>query len=73
MMPASYSAFNSYFDRRINVMMGIAQTIMVLGSMAYSPLMAFIVQSCGFRGTVATLAVLSLLCFPAMGVLQPVK
>lgn len=73
MMPASYSAFNCYFDKRINVMMGIAQAVMVLGAIAYSPLMAFLMQHCGFRGTVAILAFLSLLNFPAMGVLQPAK
>ncbi|XP_018569583.1 monocarboxylate transporter 7-like [Anoplophora glabripennis] len=73
MMPASYSAFNCYFDKRINVIMGIAQAVTVLGAITFSPVMALCIEYCGFRGTVTILAILSLLNFLAMGVLQPVK
>ncbi|KAJ8925760.1 hypothetical protein NQ315_009608 [Exocentrus adspersus] len=73
MVPASFSAFNTYFSKKMNLMMGIAQAVMVLAAIVFPPVTAVLMEYCGFRGTITALAVLSLLNFPAMGVLQPVK
>ncbi|XP_074036859.1 monocarboxylate transporter 7 isoform X2 [Leptinotarsa decemlineata] len=73
MYPAVVSAINSYFEIRLNLMMGIAQTFITVGSIVCPPSIAFLSESIGFRNTLTVLAGLTLLNFAAMGVLQPVK
>lgn len=73
MMPASYSAFNFYFDKKKNLMMAIAQAVCVLVMMLWPAITDLLLDTYGFRGTVAIFAALSLNCIPAMAVLQPVE
>ncbi|KAJ8960275.1 hypothetical protein NQ318_004000 [Aromia moschata] len=73
MMPSSYSALNSYFDKKRTLMMNIAQSVASLGAMVFPPLIALLMPHFGFRAALAVLAATSLLHFPAMGVLQPVE
>ncbi|KAJ8971340.1 hypothetical protein NQ314_000753 [Rhamnusium bicolor] len=73
MTPASFSAFISYFDKKLTFMMSVAQAIMVLAAILFPPVIAILLEYFGFRGAVAFLATLALLSLPAMGVLHPVK
>lgn len=73
MMPASFSAFNYYFDKKKNLMMSVAQAVTVVVMMLWPVVTDFLMDAYGFRGTVAIFAALSLNCIPAMAVLQPVE
>ncbi|XP_060535806.1 monocarboxylate transporter 7-like isoform X2 [Cylas formicarius] len=72
-MPAAFSAFNSYFDKRMTLMMSISQAIMVVGYMTMPIMGAYFMQHLGFRGTLMLLVALTLLNFPSSAIFQPVK
>ncbi|XP_022901443.2 monocarboxylate transporter 1 [Onthophagus taurus] len=73
MMPAVFSAFNSYFDKRQNVVMGACQALIVVVSIGWPILTKMMMEEYGFRGTAAIFSALSLHGFVAMMVLQPVS
>lgn len=72
-MPASFTAFNLYFDKRKNLMMSICQAIMVAVTIGWPAMTKLFVENFGFRGTVAMYAALSLHALAAMSTLQPVE
>lgn len=73
MMAPMLTTFNSYFTKKMNLMMGIAQSMLVLGVML-SPYVAEItIKNIGFRYTLCVLAALALLTFAAASVLVPVE
>lgn len=73
MMPAVFTAFNHYFDKKKNVAMSVAQAFMVASTIGFPALTKFLLDNYGFRGTVALVSALSLHCVPAMASLQPIK
>ncbi|XP_066249122.1 monocarboxylate transporter 7-like [Euwallacea similis] len=72
LMPASLSAFNAFFDRKMAVMMSICQALTIAFNMIVPQLAAWSMNSIGFTGTLISLAVMSLLMFPACATLLPV-
>ncbi|KAG5882694.1 hypothetical protein JTB14_019695 [Gonioctena quinquepunctata] len=72
LLTASFTIVNSYFDKKHNFVMGICQTIVALGNILYSPLMAYIVKKWGFVKTLIFWAGLSLLNFLAIATFHPV-
>ncbi|XP_060528670.1 monocarboxylate transporter 7-like isoform X2 [Cylas formicarius] len=73
LMPAAFSALNSYFDKKMALVMSVSQAIMVAGNMFMPILAAYFINILGFRGTLIVIAVLSLCSFPCAVVLQPVQ
>ncbi|KAG5891487.1 hypothetical protein JTB14_004945 [Gonioctena quinquepunctata] len=73
LFPSSFSALNSYFSERLNLMNGILNTVLTVGSILCPPFTAFLCDRIGFRNTLIVFAALTLLSLPAMGILQPVK
>ncbi|KAF2894569.1 hypothetical protein ILUMI_11604 [Ignelater luminosus] len=73
MMPSVFTAFNHYFNKRKNVTMSVAQAFMVASTIGFPALTRFLLNTYGFRGTVALISAFSLHCIPAMASLQPAK
>ncbi|XP_019881070.2 uncharacterized protein LOC109608949 [Aethina tumida] len=73
LLPASYSAVNAFFQKKINLIMGVCQALMAAMSIVSPALCGLCMEYFGFRGTVALLAVLSLNAFPGALSLFPVK
>ncbi|XP_066152066.1 monocarboxylate transporter 7-like [Euwallacea fornicatus] len=73
LMPASLSAFNSFFDRKMAVMMSICQALTIAFNMVAPQLAAWSMSSVGFTVTLIGLAAMSSLTFPACATLLPVK
>ncbi|KAL1500784.1 hypothetical protein ABEB36_006228 [Hypothenemus hampei] len=71
LMPASLSAFNSYFDKKMALMMCLSQAAMIAFNMVIPQLAAWSIETYGFRGTLIGLAMLGSLCFPASATLRP--
>ncbi|CAH1116605.1 unnamed protein product [Phaedon cochleariae] len=72
-MPSVFSALNVYFETKLNLMMGIAQTSITITTMLCAPTVAYLVETFGFRKTLVGLALYSLLNIPAVAALQPVE
>lgn len=73
MMPACFTSFNDYFDRKQNLMMSISQALLIAVTVAWPLVTQHMLDTYGFRGTLAMLAAISLHSFPACLVLQPVE
>lgn len=73
MFPAFFTALNSYFDRRLSMVNGVAQAFMVATSMVFPFFGEFCMGWFGFRGTVAIISALSLNTILASVTLQPVE
>ncbi|KAG5891745.1 hypothetical protein JTB14_012480 [Gonioctena quinquepunctata] len=69
---SAFTILNSYFDKKYNLIMGIFQTIVSLGTIAGPPVIAAAVEHMGFRETLVLLTGLSLLNFPAIFTFRPV-
>ncbi|XP_019768919.1 monocarboxylate transporter 1 [Dendroctonus ponderosae] len=72
-IPAIMSAFNSYFDKKMNFVMSGAQSFMVAFNSCVPPLAAWSMTTFGFRGTLIGLALMSCLSIPAACTLHPVE
>ncbi|XP_063223908.1 monocarboxylate transporter 9-like isoform X1 [Bacillus rossius redtenbacheri] len=73
MITPSFTAMNTYFIRRRNFAMGLAQILIGLGCMLYPLLISLLYSRYGFRGTQAVLTALVLHSLPAMATFQPVR
>ncbi|XP_050297253.1 uncharacterized protein LOC126736765 [Anthonomus grandis grandis] len=73
LMPASLSAFNSYFNKKMAVMMSVCQALMIAFNMAVPQLAEWSMKNFGFRGTLIGLSGLASLTILASVTLQPVK
>ncbi|XP_030749793.1 monocarboxylate transporter 1-like [Sitophilus oryzae] len=73
LQPAALSAFNEYFDKRLQLWISISQTGMVIGYMSMPFFSTWSLSFFGFRGTLLVLMGLSLLTLPVALTLQPVK
>lgn len=73
MLPAMFSAFNVYFIKRKNSMMGISQTIVAGISMGIPYICSLLMDKYGFQGTVVIISAISLHGVLAMITLQPVE
>ncbi|XP_050296835.1 monocarboxylate transporter 12-like [Anthonomus grandis grandis] len=73
LLPAALSAFNAYFDEKLQMWMSISQTGMVIGYILMPPIAAWFIKALEFRGSLIFLAGLSALTVPAALILQPVK
>ncbi|CAH1965446.1 unnamed protein product [Acanthoscelides obtectus] len=73
MIPATFTALNSFFHKKMNLMMGIAQAVISFASIIYPPISTIMISQLGFRNTLMVLAGLAFLCFPAMAVMEPVQ
>ncbi|CAH0561109.1 unnamed protein product [Brassicogethes aeneus] len=73
LLPAVYSSLNTYFEKRINVMMGLCQSFMAAMNIVVPIMAKLCMDTYGFRASVALLAALSLNCLPGVLSLQPVK
>ncbi|KAG5867969.1 hypothetical protein JTB14_012360 [Gonioctena quinquepunctata] len=72
LMSASFTIMNSYFDKKHNLVMGISQAIISLGTILCSPFMAYMVKEIGYTKTLIVWTVLSLLSFPAVYTFHPI-
>ncbi|XP_049860728.1 monocarboxylate transporter 13-like [Schistocerca gregaria] len=72
-MPATFTCFNSYFDRRRTFVMGLVQFVVGLGTVGIPVMAQRLVASVGFRMTQGILFAISLLLFPGMAVMRPIK
>lgn len=59
MIPVAYTTFNAYFVTRRVLMMSIAQALIGLGTMFYPILVQFLMDTYGFRGSIAVLAAIN--------------
>lgn len=59
MIPVAYTTFNAYFVKRRVLMMSIAQALIGLGTMIYPILLQFLMDTYGFRGSVAIMAAIN--------------
>lgn len=73
LLPASFSALNAYFDKKMALMMSINQTLLVAGYMVMPYLSNWCLNFYGYQGTLLLLAGVAAFCFPASLALQPVK
>lgn len=73
MIPVAYTSFNSYFVKQRVAMMSIAQALIGVGSMIYPILMQFLIETYGFRGSMAILAAINSHSIVGMMVMHPVK
>ncbi|XP_044255843.1 monocarboxylate transporter 3 [Tribolium madens] len=73
MVPAFFTALNSYFDRKLNIVNAAAQAFMVVAGMCFPFVGQFFMEKFGFRGTVAMLSGLSIHGVLAACTLQPVE
>lgn len=73
MMPTVFTAFNSYFDKKRNSTMSVAQALVAIINISFPSLAKHSMTAFGFRGTVALISAYGLNCIPAMLSLQPVK
>lgn len=69
---ASYSTFYSYFTEKANMMMGICQTLLVIGVTLTPYVFEFVWSSYGFRTMLWVITGLSVVTFITAGVLHPV-
>ncbi|XP_066153477.1 monocarboxylate transporter 7-like isoform X2 [Euwallacea fornicatus] len=72
-LPSVMSAFNSYFDKKMSLMMNATQTITVIFNIAIPHLLTWCMETLGYRGTLIFIAGCCGLCVPAVAVLQPVE
>ncbi|KAK4887868.1 hypothetical protein RN001_004139 [Aquatica leii] len=73
MLPAVFTSFNSYFDKRKTVTMSVSQTLVAVGHIVFPSLVKMSINHFGFRGTVALISAFGLNCIPAMLSLYPVQ
>nr|CAH7734627.1 unnamed protein product [Callosobruchus chinensis] len=73
MIPATFTALNSFFNKKLNLMMGIAQAVIILVTVIFPPITTIMTKLLGFRNTLMVLAGMAFLNFPAMAVLEPVQ
>ncbi|XP_076266972.1 monocarboxylate transporter 12-like [Rhynchophorus ferrugineus] len=73
LLPSALSAFNEYFEKRLQLWMTISQTGMVIGYMLMPPAATYSMQYLGFKGSLVALMALSIFTLPAALSLKPVK
>lgn len=73
MLPVAFSSFNSYFEKKKNVLMSVSQAAVIALMMVTPAIVKELMDYYGFRGTVAIISAFSLNCFLAMATLQPVE
>ncbi|KAG5867968.1 hypothetical protein JTB14_012359 [Gonioctena quinquepunctata] len=72
LVSASFTIMNKYFDKKHNLVMGISQAIISLGTIVCSPSMAYMVKKIGYTKTLIVWMGLSLLNFPAIYTFHPI-
>ncbi|XP_049809848.1 monocarboxylate transporter 13-like [Schistocerca nitens] len=72
-MPAAFTCFNSYFERRRTFAMGLVQLAVGLGTVGIPFMAQQLVAAIGFRATQGVLCAVSALLFPGIAVLRPIK
>ncbi|XP_050297617.1 monocarboxylate transporter 1-like isoform X2 [Anthonomus grandis grandis] len=73
LLPAAYSAINTYFDKKMAFMMSLSQTLLVMGYIVMPYVANWTLEQYGYRGTILLLAGFTGFCFPASLTFQPVK
>ncbi|KAF5303573.1 hypothetical protein FQR65_LT08174 [Abscondita terminalis] len=73
MLPAVFTAFNSYFNKKKTLTMNISQALVAIIRIVFPSLAKMSITHFGFRGTVAIISAYGLNCVPAMLSLHPVK
>lgn len=71
--PSCFTALNFYFDKKLNFQVGLARVLMILCNIGFPYFVIFLIKTIGFRPSVAIIAVISCVNFPAAWILQPVK
>lgn len=69
----SFATFNKYFVRRRLLMMGLAQTLVCIGSMTLPLLIVLLLGMFGFRGCLLVLSAINGHMVVAMMVMHPVE
>ncbi|XP_049779577.1 uncharacterized protein LOC126176464 [Schistocerca cancellata] len=72
-MPAAFTCFNSYFERRRTFAMGLVQLAVGLGTVGIPFMAQQLVAAIGFRATQGVLCAISALVFPGIAVMRPIK
>ncbi|XP_049958079.1 uncharacterized protein LOC126474643 [Schistocerca serialis cubense] len=72
-MPAAFTCFNSYFERRRTFAMGLVQLAVGLGTVGIPFMAQQLVAAIGFRTTQGVLCAISALLFPGIAVMRPIK
>lgn len=73
MIPVAYTNFNLYFVTKRVVMMSAAQTLIGIGTMIYPILVQCLMETYGFRGTMAILAAINGHAIFGMLVMHPIE
>nr|XP_023023045.1 uncharacterized protein LOC111511264 [Leptinotarsa decemlineata] len=73
LIPSWLTIMNSYFDKKHNLMMGVTQTTISVGTIVSPPVVAYLMEGLGFKKTLMVLGGLSLLNFPAVATFRPVR
>lgn len=73
LIAAIVSSFNSYFTKKMNLMMGIAQSISILSVMLTPYFIETLMKTIGFRITLCVLTGLALVILVAVSFLDPVE
>lgn len=73
MLAVSYTMFNRYFIEKRVAMMGLAQTLLGLGSMGFPLFVDKLMSKYGFRGCMAIIAALNGHALFGMLVMHPVE
>lgn len=72
MLSVSYTTFNRYFIRRRVMMMGLAQTLLGLGSMGFPLMVEKLMHVYGYRGCMAIIGALNGHALVGMMTMHPV-
>lgn len=72
-IPVAYTTFNHYFVNKRVVMMSVAQSLIGIGTMVYPIIVQFLMDTYGFRGTMAILAAINAHAIFGMLVMHPIE
>lgn len=72
-IPVAYTTFNHYFVNKRVVMMSVAQSLIGIGTMVYPIIVQFLMDTYGFRGTMAVLAAINAHAILGMLVMHPIE
>lgn len=73
MIPVAYTTFNAYFVNKRVLVMSIAQSLIGLGTMIYPIMVQFLMQTYGFRGSMAIIAAINSHSILGMLIMHPVQ
>ncbi|CAH1159712.1 unnamed protein product, partial [Phaedon cochleariae] len=73
LMTTCFSVLNAYFDKKLNMMMGIFEVFVVIGMMIFPPFASYVREKVGHRYFVGVLFLLQTLNVVAVATFRPVE